>query len=105
MDSKCRAIDPVMFGKTAMPVVPRLAANSIVVTNATPEKIDAATAKLRSMSEGRNHEMFMTGLNLSRLGLSPNEIEAELNAAVGREPHMRKKIPGVIKSLGRYGHR
>jgi hypothetical protein len=40
------AIDPVMFGKTAMPVVPRLAGNSIVVTKATPEKIDAATATL-----------------------------------------------------------
>jgi len=26
------AIDPVMFGKTAMAVIPRLAANSIVVT-------------------------------------------------------------------------
>ena len=98
-------IDPVMFGKTAMPVVPRLMANSIVVTHATPAKIDAATATLRSMSEGRNHEMFMTGLNLSRLGLSPNEIEAELFAVVGSEPHLRKKIPGVIKSLGKYGRR
>jgi hypothetical protein len=97
------AIDPVMFGKTAMPVVPRLAANSIVVAKATSEKIDAAMAALRSMSEGRNHEIFMTGLNLSRLGLSPNEIEAELNVAVGREPHMRKKIPGVIKFLRKYG--
>ena len=45
------------------------------------------------MNEGRNHEMFMTGLNLSRLGLSPNEIEAELFAVVGAEPHMRRKIP------------
>jgi hypothetical protein len=88
-----------------MPVVPRLAANSIEVAKATPEKIEAATATLRSMKEGRNHEMFMTGLNLSRLGLSPNEIEAELFAAVGSEPHMRRKIPGVIKSLGRYGRR
>ena len=105
MDGGCRAIDPVMFGKTAIPVVPRLAANSIVVTHATPEKIDAATATLRSMKEGRNHEIFMTGLNLSRLGLSPNEIEAELFAVVGREPHMRRKIPGVMKSLGRYGRR
>ena len=94
-----------MFGKTAMAVVSRLAANSIILANATPEKIDAATATLRSMNEGRNHEMFMTGLNLSRLGLSPNEIEAELNAVVGSEPHMRRKIPGVIKSLGRYGRR
>jgi hypothetical protein len=57
------------------------------------------------MKEGRNHEMFMAGLNLSRLGLSPNEIEAELFALVGSEPHMRKKIPGVIKSLGRYRRR
>jgi len=73
------------------------------MANATPEKIEAATATLRSMKEGRNHEIFMTGLNLSRLGLSPNEIEAELNAMVGTEPHMRKKIPGVLKSLGRYG--
>jgi hypothetical protein len=64
-----------------------------------------ATTNLRSMNEGRNHEMFMTGLNLSRLGLSPNEIEAELNAVVGTEPHMKKKVPGVIKSLGRYGRR
>jgi hypothetical protein len=99
------AIDPVMFGKTAMPVVPRLAGNSIVVTKATPEKIDAATATLRSMTEGRNHEMFMTGLNLSRLGLSPNEIATDLNATVGTQPHMRKKIPGVIKSLRGYGRR
>jgi hypothetical protein len=94
-----------MFGKTAMPVIPTLTANSIVVANVTPEKVDAATATLRSMSEGRNHEIFMTGLNLSRLGLSANDIEAELFAAVGSEPHMRKKIPGVIKSLGRYGRR
>jgi hypothetical protein len=47
----------------------------------------------------------MTGLNLSRLGPSPNEIEAELFAVVGRESHVRKKIPGVIKSFGRYGRR
>ena len=97
------AIDPVMFGKTAIPVVPRLTANSIIVAKATPEKIEAATATLRSMKEGRNHEIFMTGLNLSRLGLSTNEIEAELNAAVGSEPHMRKKVRGVIKSLRRMG--
>jgi len=45
----------------------------------------------------------MAGLNLSRFGLSPNEIEAELFAVVGAEPHMRRKISGVIKSLGRYG--
>jgi hypothetical protein len=57
------------------------------------------------MTEGRNHEMFMTGLNLSRLGLSPNEIATELFAVVGSETHMRKKIRGVIKSLGRYGRR
>jgi hypothetical protein len=57
------------------------------------------------MTEGRNHEIFMVGLNLSQLGLTPNEIEAELNAVVGREPHMRKKVPGVIKSMGRYGRR
>jgi hypothetical protein len=90
-------IDPVMFGKSAMAVVPRLAANSIVVTHATFEKIEAVTAPLRSMKEGRNHEIFMTGLNLSRLGLTPNEIEAELFAVIGSEPHMRKKISGVIK--------
>jgi hypothetical protein len=95
-------IDPVMFGKTAMAVVPRLAGNSIVVAKATPEKIDAATVKLRSMNEGRNHEMFITGLNLSRLGLSPNEIATELNAVVGSEPHMRKKVPSVMKSLRGY---
>jgi len=104
-DYRCRAIDPVMFGKTAMAVVQRLTANSIVVSKATPEKIDAVTAKLRSMKEGRNLEIFMVGFALSRLGLSPNEIEAELFAAVGSEPHMRRKIPSVIKSLGRYGRR
>ena len=93
------------FGKTAMAVVPRLAADSIVMAKATPEKIDVAKTKLRSLKEGRNHEMFMTGLSLSRLGLSPNEIEAELFAVVGTEAHMRRKIPGVMKSLGRYGRR
>lgn len=41
------AIDPLMFGKTAMPVVPRLAANPIVVANATPE--DADVQKLGNM--------------------------------------------------------
>ena len=61
-----------------------------------------ATASLRSMKEGRNHEMFITGLNLSRLGLSPNEIATELNAVVGSEPHMRKKVPSVMKSLRGY---
>ena len=45
--------------------------------------------------------MFMIGLTLSRLGLSPNEIEAELNAVVGTEPHMRKRIPGVTKILAK----
>ena len=96
-----------MCGETAVitSMVPKLAANSIIVAKATPEKIDSATATLRSMTEGRNHEIFMTGLNLSRLGLSPNEIEAELFAVVGTEPHMRKKIPGVIMSLGRYARR
>jgi hypothetical protein len=69
-----------------MPAIPRMAANSIVVVNATPEKIDAATAKPRSMNEGRNHQIFMTGVNLSRLGLSPNQIEANLFAVVGSEP-------------------
>jgi hypothetical protein len=64
---------------------------------------DAAAATLRSITEGRNHEIFMTGLNLGRLGLSPNEIEAELNAVVGSEPHMKRKIPGVIGSLRKYG--
>ena len=44
--------------------------------------------------------MFMTGLNLSRLGLSPNEIEAELFALVGGEPHMRKKNSRRDKILG-----
>ena len=57
------------------------------------------------MNEGRNHEIFTTGLNLSRLGLSPNEIEAERFAVVGREPHMRRKIPGVIGCLRKYGRR
>jgi hypothetical protein len=101
------AIDPVELGKAALvtPMVPRLATNSIVVTNTTPEKIEAATATLRSMNKGRNHEIFMAGLALSRLGLSPSEIATELNAVVGKEPHMRKKIPGVIKSLGRCGRR
>ena len=82
---------------------PRLAANSIVVAKATPEKIDAATATLRSMKEGRNYEVFMAGLALSWLGLSPTEIEAELFAVVGSEPHMKRKIPGVIWSLRKYG--
>jgi len=63
VDGGCRAIDPVELGKAALvtPIVPRLVANSIIVAKATPEKIDAATATLRSMTEGRNHEMFMTG--------------------------------------------
>jgi hypothetical protein len=41
--------------------------------------------------------------NLAPLGLSPNEIETELFAVLGSEPHVRKKIPGVIKSSRRYG--
>jgi hypothetical protein len=47
----------------------------------------------------------MRKVELSRLGLSPNEIEAELNAVVGSEPHMKRKIPGVIRSLRKYGRR
>lgn len=77
------------FSKTVRAVA-TLAANSIEAANATPEKIDAATAKLRSMTGGRNHELCMTGLNLGRLGLSPNEIATELNAAVGSDPRMQK---------------
>ena len=57
----------------------------------------------RGLEVTSNHEMSMTGLGLSRLGFSPNEIEAEPNAMVKTEPHVRKKIPGVIKSLGKYG--
>ncbi len=45
----------------------------------------------------------MTGLRLSRLGLTQSEIEAELWSIVGGERHMRKKISGVIKSLRKYG--
>ena len=102
-DLKRCAIDPVLFGKTALPVVLTLAANSILVANATPEALDAATEKLRSMSEGRHSEVLMTGLNLSRLGLSQNEVATELYDLVGPQPHMRNKVPGVVKSLRKYG--
>ncbi len=59
-DGGCRAIDLVMFGKTAMPVIPRLAANSIVAANATPEKIDAATAKLWLVKRPEPSRRFAT---------------------------------------------
>ena len=55
-----------------------------------------------SMSEGRHREAFMTGLALSRLGLSQDEVATELYAVVGPEPHLRKKVPGVVKSLKKY---
>ncbi len=99
-DLQRRAIDPVAYGRTA--VVPPLRANSILVPPANREQIDAATATLRSMKEGRHQEVFMTGLRLRGLGLTQSEIEAELYSMVGGERHMRKKIPGVIKSLRKY---
>ncbi len=98
------AIDPIAYGRTALsaPIVPQLRANSILVPPANREQIDAATETLRSMKEGRNHELFMTGCRLRGLGLTQSEIEAELWSIIGRERHMRKKIPGVTKSLRKY---
>ena len=69
------------------------------------EKLDAAAAKLRSVNAGRNDEIFVAGVELGPLGLSANEIAAAPNLAVGTEPHMLKKISGVIKSLNRHGRR
>ena len=99
------AIDPAMYGKTAvvMCLIPRLAANSIVVANATPEKIDAITAKLRSMNEGRNHEIFMTGVSSVALVFLPMRSRGNSTRWSVKRTHMRKKIPGVMKSLKGYG--
>ncbi len=96
------AIDPVTYGATAVPVRPKVAPDPIIVGAATREQIDAATERLRSMTEGRHREVFMAGSRLRRLGLSKHEIEAQLLSVVGEERHMRKKIPGVIKSLVKY---
>lgn len=69
----------------------------------TREQIDAITAPLRSMPEGRHREVFMVGVRLYQIGLALREIETELHEAVGREPHMQKKVPGVIRFLRKYG--
>ena len=39
-------------------------------TNATTEEIDQAIATLKSMTEGRHKELFMTGFKLAKLGLT-----------------------------------
>ncbi|MGJ0508329.1 MAG: DEAD/DEAH box helicase family protein [Methylocystis sp.] len=97
------SFDPELFGKTVKPVAPRAPKRAVAVPNVTPEQIHAVTEKLSMMAEDRHGEVFDAGLKLALLGLSQVEIEAALYATVGSEPHMKKKVPDVIKSLKKYG--
>jgi hypothetical protein len=78
-------------------------ANSSVAVTFLPDEINAATERLRSMKDGRHREVFATASRLADLGLSWAEIETELNAVVGSEPHMRQRVAGATKSLKKYG--
>ena len=99
------AIDPVLFGKTHIPSNPVLAPplKPVIVSSVSRQQIDAATAQLRSLTEGRHQPIFDTALALSRLGLSSTEVEAELVFAVGSDSGMRRKVSDAMKSLERYG--
>jgi hypothetical protein len=72
------------------------------------EYIDAITADVRGMSDGRHKVFFDTGVRLATLRwqgvrLSEAAIKAELGAIAGNETHMKKKVPKIMKSLKRYG--
>jgi hypothetical protein len=72
------------------------------------EYIDAITADVRSMSDGRHRVFFDTGVRLATLRwqgvrLSEAVIKAELGAIAGNEAHMKKKVPKIMNSLKRYG--
>ena len=99
------AIDPVLYGKTAVSrqPLPRIAPNPIVISSVSREKIDEVTAPLRSLTTGRNDPLFKAALRLRLLGLSKSEVEGELLQIAGHERKMRKKVSDALKQLTKYG--
>ncbi len=81
---------------------------AVSVGHVSSQLIDQATARVRSMKEGRHHEFFMTGIRLAAISdngkrLSRYDIRSTLTHVAGAEKHMLKKVKGVMKSLERYG--
>jgi hypothetical protein len=66
-------------------------------------EIESAEIELRGMNEGRHRPFFDYGVLLARAGLGRDEIELKLKETAGDEQKMRKKIPGILKSLSKYG--
>jgi hypothetical protein len=66
-------------------------------------EIETAEVQLRSMASGRNELFFYYGLLLARAGYDRSQIETKLREIAGSEAKMRKKIPGVLRSLANYG--
>ena len=55
------------------------------------------------MSSGRHRPFFDYGVLLARAGLRRDEIAMKLTEIAAPEAKMRKKIPGILKSLYNYG--
>ena len=95
------AIDPAQFAGRTGPRPWKSAPNSLSVGPASREQINAALAKLASMTTGRHRVLFQTVMALARMGLTREEIRLELMQ--GREAKMLKKVDGALASLTRYG--
>ena len=81
------AIDPAdyLLAAPGPSLVPNAAHGPIVLSAAIRERIDAATAELRSLKAGRHQAVFETAMALARFGLSEAEVRGELLQAVGHE--------------------
>ena len=66
-------------------------------------EIETLKAKLGAMTCNRHKPFFDYGILLAQAGLGRGEIEWKLREIAGNECKLRKKIPGVLKSLSRYG--
>lgn len=66
-------------------------------------EIESAETKLRWMKEGRHRPFFDYAILLARARLGRDEIELKLEEIAGLEAKMRKKIPGIMRSLYNYG--
>ena len=75
----------------------------MAIETLTTEAIAKATAKISGMKSGRNLEFFKTGVHLARLGMNRSEVEAELYRIASSEMKMRRKVPGILKTLDKYG--
>jgi hypothetical protein len=98
------AIDPRMClgEREAKQVNSREIPQGTIRRDLLPE-IERAETELRGMTCGRHRPYFDYGVLLAKAGLGRDEIELKLKEIAGPEAKMRKKIPGILKSLSKYG--